>query len=160
MRRPRFHLWHSVLTTAALVLVELLFLHAPLLWAETLLLALAIIGAAVTIFAATEAIEEVRGSRMLFAVLTFVLAQFVLFFAFEFWLLDTIQPLAFPSLANGPASYLLSSIMAFVLNPLYLPATPSGQLLLIIETIGAVGIVLFVLQNIYQLRPRSLDRHE
>jgi hypothetical protein len=158
MNRPRFHLWHSILTTAVLVLIELAFLHAPLRDAETLLLALAIVGATVTIYAATEAIEEVRGSRMLFIVLTFVLTQFVLFFAFEFWVLDTIQPLAFPSLTNGPAAYLLSSLMAFVLNPLYLPATPSGQLLLNLETIGAVGIVLFAVQNIAQLRPRWLDK--
>lgn len=157
MTRRRFHLWHSVLMTAALVLIELVFLHVSTLYAETLLLLVAAVGAAVTIFAATEAIEEVRGRRNLFAMLTLVLIQFVVYFAFEFWLLDLIQPAAFPTLANGPTEYLLSSLMVFVMNPIYLPVTPSGELLLIIETFGAIGLVLFILQNIYQLRPRSLD---
>ncbi len=160
MKRPRFHLWHSVLTTTVLVGIEFAFVHAPLMIALAAILVLASVGAIITILAATEAIEEVRGSRMMYAMLTCVLLQFTVYFACQYRLLALVQPMAFPTLPNGPADYLLASIMAFVLNPLYLPATTVGKSLLIIETLGAVGLVLFVLQNMYQFRPRSLDKPE
>lgn len=159
MSRPRFHLWHSVLGTVVLVLIEIACLQTSTPVALTVLLVLAAVGAGVTIFASTEAVEEVRGSRALFIMLTLVIIQFVLYFAFEYWLLDMLQPAAYPTLGNGPTDYLLASLMVFVLNPVNLPATAAGQLLLIIETVGAIGVVVFVLQNISQLRRKSLDTH-
>jgi hypothetical protein len=41
--------------------------------------------------------------------------------------------------------------MVFVFNPLYLPATIIGRVLLAINTLSALGLVLFILQNIWQI---------
>jgi hypothetical protein len=47
--------------------------------------------------------------------------------------------------------------MIFVFNPIYAPVTALGKGMLIIETFGGLGLALFVLQNIGQLRRKSLD---
>jgi len=48
--------------------------------------------------------------------------------------------------------------MVFVFNPLYLPGTSAGRVLLLIQTFAALGLVVFVLQNISEFRRKSLDK--
>jgi hypothetical protein len=90
--------------------------------------------------------------------LTAVVAQFVIFFAFQYYLLLSAEPLSFPTLLTDPVSLLLNSVMVFVFNPLYVPNTDAARGLLLIETFAALGLALFVLQNISQFRRKSLDK--
>jgi hypothetical protein len=123
-----------------------------------IILATAIIGSLITIFVATEVIEEVRGAFHMLVLLTAVVAQFVIFFAFQYYLLLSAEPLSFPTLLTDPVSLLLNSVMVFVFNPLYVPNTDAARGLLLIETFAALGLALFVLQNISQFRRKSLDK--
>lgn len=157
--RPRFHLAHSLIGAGALVLIELAVIYARLAAnvTEALILLVAAVGSVMTIYIATEAVEEVQGKMRMFITLSAVVTEFAVFFAFEYWLLCAVQPASFPMLPHDAISMLLASVMGFVLNPLYLPATGAGKVLLLIETFGALGLVLFVLQNIGAFRKKSLD---
>jgi hypothetical protein len=111
------------------------------------------------IYVAIEAIEEVKGRLHVLIFLSLVVLEFIIFFSFEYWYLLLIQPASFPVLTTDWLSLLLHSTMVFVFNPIYLPATVAGRALLLINTLGALGLVLFILQNIWQLRlekPESL----
>ncbi|MDB5237170.1 MAG: hypothetical protein JWL88_272 [Parcubacteria group bacterium] len=155
-----FRFWHSVAGTAALVILEFIMSYGHLSDTAQIgaILAIAIIGSLITIFVATEVIEEVRGAFHMLMLLTAVVGQFVIFYAFQYYFLGVAQPSSFPTLSLDPISLILHSVMAFVFNPLYLPSTPAGRSLLLIETFAALGLVLFVLQNIGQFRRKSLDR--
>ena len=155
-----FRFWHSVAGAAALVLIEYALAFTGLGDSARIgiILAIAIIGSLVTIFVATEVIEEVRGAFHMLMLLTAVVGQFVVFFAFQYFFLGSIEPASFPTLSLDPVSLMLDSVMAFVFNPLYIPGTGAGRSLLLIETFAALGLALFVLQNISQFRRKSLDR--
>ena len=130
-----------------------LFRAAPAAWLTLLFAAL---GAVVTIYVATEVIEEVRGPRHMLTLLSVVVAEFVIFFTFQYWYLSLISPTSFPTLPLDPAGLLLHSTMVFVFNPLYLPANFIGRALLLINTASALGLVLFILQNIWQFRRNNI----
>jgi hypothetical protein len=151
--RTTVKLWHSVTGLAALVIVQAVGLYVlsglAMAWL-TLLCAAA--GAAVTIYVATEVIEEVRNARHMLVLLSVVVAEFVVFFAFEYLFLSIVSTTAFPTLSQDPVSLVLHSTMVFVFNPLYLPGTGLGRALLLINTAGGLGLVLFILQNIWQFR--------
>jgi hypothetical protein len=160
MKNNTFKLSHSVLATAVLLLVEaaLFYFGAPKSIQEVVVLGVAAIGAVINIYVATEVIEEVKGRTHMFVILTIVMIQFILFFAFEYFFLYLVQPASFPNLTADPVTFVLHSVMVFVFNPLYLPATAAGRSLLLINTFGALGLALFVLQNISQFRAKSLDK--
>jgi hypothetical protein len=109
------------------------------------------------IYIAIEAIEEVKSHSHVLVFLSFIVLEFIIFFSFEYWYLLLIQPESFPTLSMDVLSLILHSTMVFVFNPLYLPATVAGRALLIINTLSALGLVLFILQNIWQIRPRVSD---
>ncbi|MEO6536891.1 MAG: hypothetical protein ABIT47_04320 [Candidatus Paceibacterota bacterium] len=159
MKTNTFSLWHSVVGTAVLLLIEIAAFHTPSLRnaREILLLSGAIIGTIVTIYVATEVVEEVRGRSHMFTILTVVMLQFIVFFAIEYWFLCTLQPTSFPTMPIDAVTLTLHSVMIFVFNPLYLPGTVAGRALVLINTFGALALVLFVLQNIGELRRKSLD---
>jgi hypothetical protein len=154
-----FKLWHSLLITLALVLIEsaIIYEHSLGDIRTYLILLIAIIAAVVNIYLATEVVEEVRGKRRMIVMLFAIMTEFVVFFAFQYWFMSLVQPASFPSLSLDPVSLLLSSVMVFVFNPIYLPATSAGRALLLIDTFGALGLVLFLLQNIGEFRGKSLD---
>ena len=156
MRIKKFRLSHSVLGLLVLLVVQgaLVYLF-PVGLMAWLVLCFAIAGAATIIYVATEVIEEVRNASHMLWLLSAVVAEFVLFFAFEYWFLITISPSSFPSLPSDLVSLLLHSIMVFVFNPLYLPGNFIGRALLLINTTSALGLVLFILQNIWQFRHPS-----
>jgi hypothetical protein len=160
MKNNTFKLSHSVLATAVLLLVEaaLFYFGAPKSIQEVVVLGVAAIGAVINIYVATEVIEEVKGRTHMFVILTIVMIQFILFFAFEYFFLYLVQPASFPNLTADPVTFVLHSVMVFVFNPLYLPATAAGRSLLLVNTFGALGLALFVLQNISQFRAKSLDK--
>ena len=159
MKKHGFRLWHSLIGTVAMLLVELLVFYLPATGSsrEVFILIIAAIASVVNTYVATEVVEEVKGRAYMFVVLSVVMLQFIVFFAFEYWFLYMVQPSSFPTLTNDPVTLLLSSVMIFVFNPLYLPATMAGKGLLLIDTFGGLGLVLFVLQNIGQFRRKSLD---
>jgi hypothetical protein len=159
MKTRTFKLWHSVLGAILLLLVELLVFKLPTLGnlRESFVLLIAALGALVNIYVAMEVVEEVKGRTHMFLLLSIVMTQFIIFFGFEYWFLYMVQPSSFPALSPDPLSFLLNSVMVFVFNPLYLPATTAGRGLLLIDTFGGLGLVLFVLQNIGQFRRKSLD---
>ncbi len=159
MKRRKFKLSHSLLGTAALIVAEslLIFTHTPVAVAEGVILAASIAGIIVTIFVATEAVEEVKGSMNMFMILSLVILEFLVFFAFQYWFLCLAQPASFPDLSLDPISLMLTSVLVFVFNPINLPATIAGRGLLLIEIIGSLGLVMFVLQNVSQFRRKSLD---
>lgn len=148
----RFHLAYSLLSLAVLLVAQDALMGAFPAFAPGLMLGASLLGAGLTLYFATEAIEEVRNaSRMLLLVLA-VAAEFVAFFAFQYWFSALLSPANFPSLPQDAVSYLLQSIMVFVFNPLYMPETLVGRALLLINTASALGLVVFVLQNAPQIR--------
>jgi hypothetical protein len=157
MRHRRFKLWHSLVITAVLLALEaalILSWPAASLDAWIILLA-ALAGSIVNLYIATEVIEEVRDTPYMLALLSVIVAEFVLFFAFQYGYLLFIQPASFPTLLSGPVSLILHSTMVFVFNPLYLPATVAGRALLLINTLSALGLVMFILQNVWQIRTKA-----
>ncbi len=159
MNTPTFSLWHSLVGTGALLLIEFAAFHIQALRGvqEIVLLSGAIIGTVVTIYVATEVVEEVRGRTHMFTILTVVMLQFIVFFALEYWFMCRLQPSSFPTMPVDAVTLTLHSVMIFVFNPLYLPGTIAGRALVLINTFGALALVLFVLQNIGELRRKSLD---
>ena len=158
MKTKKFKLWHLFLGAAGLLLAEAILLrfipgrHAD----EALILLCAIFGAVMNLYVSIEAIEEVKSRTHLLAFLSLIVLEFIVFFAFEYRFLLAIQPSSFPTLAADPISLLLHSTMIFIFNPLYLPGTIMGRVFLIVNTFGALGLVLFILQNVWQLRsPRA-----
>ena len=154
-----FRLSHSLLITVGLILVEFLLIYLRLsqILHIDLILFLAIVGAVSNIYIATEVVEEVKGSRHMLIVLSIIMAEFIFFFALQYWFLGIAQATSFPTLSSDLISLLLNSVMVFVFNPLYLPVTIAGRALLLINTFGALGLVLFVLQNIGAFRRKALD---
>ena len=153
MIRKKFRLSHSVSGLLALLAIQGILVY---LWATGVvawfILLCALAGAAITLYVATEVIEEVRNASHMLKLLSIVVMQFVVFFAFEYWFLMIASTNSFPKLPHDPVSLLLHSIMIFVFNPLYLPGNFFGRTLLLINTAGALGLVLFILQNIWQFR--------
>jgi hypothetical protein len=121
-----------------------------------LVIACTVLGSLLTLYVATQAIEEVRNPSHMLVLLSGVVVEFILFSAFQYWYVLLIQPSSFSSLSAAPVSLLLQSTMVFVFNPLYLPVTELARMLLLINTLGALGLVLFILQNIWQLRSKEL----
>ncbi|HEY5383257.1 MAG TPA: hypothetical protein VIJ88_01745 [Candidatus Paceibacterota bacterium] len=156
MERQKFKLWHSLLGTTALLAIEgALIGFWPMPGAsEWIILCFALLGSVVNIYIATEVIEEVKNTSYMLILLSVVVMEFIVFFAFQYWYVLLIQPASFPTLVSDPTSLLLHSTMIFVFNPLYLPATLAGRALLLINTLAALGLVLFILQNIWQFRRR------
>ncbi len=156
MKNKHFTLWHSLVGTAALILIEgfLLYLFAPEGLRVFIIMASAVVGAIGNIYVSTEIIEEIKSAWHMLMLLTVAVAEFVLFFAFEYWFLLGIEPSSFPTLPSTGVSFMLHSVMVFVFNPLYLPNTSAGQTLLLINTLGSLGLVLFLLQNIGQFRSK------
>jgi hypothetical protein len=150
--RPKFKLWHSVIGLLALAVSQAVALSIWPAAAGALVSACALVGAAITLYVATEAIEEVRGKPYLFAYLAAILAQYIVFFALQYFFLASHDSLAFPTLSLDVVSLTLHSTMIFALNPLYGAEDSAGRLLLLIDTVGSLGLALFVLQNIWQLR--------
>ncbi len=160
MKQINFKFWHSLLGSVILLLIEwgVLELFSITSGQIGTIFAISIIGSLTTIFVATEIIEEVRGAFRMILLLCAVVLEFVLFFAFQYFFLDIVQPSSFPTLLLNPSSLLLHSIMIFVFNPLYLPSTSAGRILLLIQTFAALGLAFFVIQNIGEFRRKSLDR--
>jgi hypothetical protein len=158
-KKRTFRLWHSLLGTIALLAIEALLIYflPGLVLHEAAILVIATIGIMVNVYVSAEVIEEVRGARNMFVLLSYVVAQLVVFFAFEYFFLFTVQPASFPSLTSDPLNLLLHSVMIFVFNPIYLPATDMARALVLINTLGSLVLVLFILQNIGELRKKSLD---
>ncbi len=153
MPRKKFKLWHSVVGLAALVALQAVGTYLlPGLAMAWLTLVFAAVGAAITIYVATEVIEEVRNAQHMLVLLSVVVAEFVVFFAFEYLFLTLVSTTSFPTLPHDATSLLLHSTMVFVFNPLYLPGNGLGRALLLVDTFGGLGLVLFILQNIWQFR--------
>jgi hypothetical protein len=151
MTRQKFEVWHSVAGLIALVFVQVVLVRA-VPFAGLIVLAGALAGALGLLYVSMEVIEEVRSSRHMLVLLSFVLLEFVVFFAGEYGILGLFSSQSFPTLPLDLTSLLLHSVMVFVFNPLYLPADVLGRSLLLIHTGGALGLVLFILQNVWQFR--------
>ena len=153
MTRRKFKLSHSVVGLILLLALQGLLLYMwPVGAAAWLLLCFAAVGAIVTLYVATEVVEEVRSPSHMVVLLSVVVAEFVLFFACEYWYLGLVSPASFPTLPPDITSLLLHSMMVFVFNPLYLPSDTLGRVLLLINTASSMGLALFILQNISQFR--------
>jgi hypothetical protein len=150
--RKKFQLWHSLLGGMLLLVVEAGALRLAPAIADWIICAAAIFGSVVALYVATEVIEEVRGMRHMLELLSIVIGEFVIFFAVQYHFLAHIDPTAFPGLSGDPLSLLLNSTMVFVFNPLWVPQSGGGRALLLVNTLAALGLVLFVLQNISQIR--------
>lgn len=152
----KFRLWHSMLGLSILVSAEGLLVQrtTPLTGAWCISI-FAIIGVCVNMYVATEVIEDVYGSRRMLATLSAVVAEFLIFFSFQYWYLLFVEPASFPTLTPTALGLLLHSTMVFVFNPLNSPGDTAGQALLLINILGALVLVMFIFQNISQLRRRS-----
>lgn len=151
----KFKLSHSVVGTIALLIVEAVLISTLANIAIPALLVCAAVGFVGILYVATEVVEEVRNIRRMMILLCVVLAEFVIFSAFQYHFLSVLSPMSYPTLGGDVTSLLLNSLMVFVFNPLYIPADTAGRWLLILNTGAALGLVFFVLQNIWQLRGKE-----
>ena len=153
MKNKKFKLSHLFFGIAGLLVVEgALIFYLPIVTInEWLVIIFVIIGVGMNMYVAIEAIEEVKGHLRLLSFLLLIVLEFIVFFAFEYLFLLILQPASFPTLTPDAFSLVLHSTMVFVFNPLYLPATIVGRALLIINTLSAISLVLFILQNIWQI---------
>jgi len=152
--RNKFTFWHSLMSMLGIAALEAIAitLTKGSGWEVWILVLGAAIGSTVNLYVATEVIEEVRNARHMFALLSAVLGEFLIFFALQYAFMLTIDPTSFPTLNLNPVTLLLHSTMVFVFNPLYLPGTLAGQAMLLINSLASVGLVVFILQNLSQLR--------
>jgi hypothetical protein len=157
MKNKKFKLSHLFLSiTCLLVFQGIIFKSFPMVATDLgLILFFGVVGTGMNIYVAIEAIKEVRASLYMIIFLWLIVLEFIVFFSFEYWFLILVQPTSFPLLHADVMSILLHSTMVFVFNPYDLPATFAGRGLLLINTLGALGLVLFILQNIWQLRPHN-----
>ena len=159
MKTAKFRVSHLLLGAAVIVLIEAICVRmVPSFRAqEAVILIASVIGSAMTLYVAVEAIEEVRSRSHVLAFLSLIALEFIAFFAFQYAFLLIIQPGSFLALAPDAVSLLLHSTMIFLFNPLYTAGTSLGRALLLINTLGALGLVLFILQNAWQLRtPKNI----
>lgn len=154
IKNKKFRLSHLFLGIAGLLSIQaiLLWLLPVVAANEGFILIFGIFGATINIYVAIEAIKEVKSHLHMLGFLSLIVLEFIIFFAFEYWFLLLVQPESFPMLPTDLLSLLLHSAMVFVFNPLYLPVTLAGRALLLINTLSSLGLVLFILQNIWQLR--------
>lgn len=154
MNRKHFHLWHAILGTALLLIIEgaLVWIMSGTNLRIAFVLLFALLGGIVNVLMATDVVEEVKNARHMLMVLSAVLALFIVYFAFQYGFLTAIVPGSFQGLTTNPIDTLLHSTMIFVFNPIYLPTTVAARALLLINTFTSLIVVLFVLQNIWQLR--------
>jgi hypothetical protein len=150
--RKAFQLWHSLVGGIVLIYAETLLLKFLPALSDWIICLCAIAGSIAALYIATEVIEEVRGARHMLELLSVVVGEFVIFFAAQYAFMQYFDPQSFPSLPNDPVSFALHSTMVFVFNPLWLPQDGDGRILLFINTLAALGLVLFVLQNVWQFR--------
>lgn len=157
MKHPQFKFSHLLIGTAVLLIVEaiLVRLISSAVAIETILIICALIGAGMTLYVAIEAIEEVRNRSRVILFLFLIVLEFIIFFAFQYGFLLSVAAGSFPTLSPDPLSLILSSTMVFIFNPLYLPADTVGRILLLIQTLSSLGLVLFILQNIWQFREKE-----
>ena len=151
--RKKFTFWHSIASMLGIIVIEAFatsfFTTDNAVWA---IVVGAAVGSIVNLYVTTEVIEEVKSARHMFVLLTAVLVEFLLFFAMQYAMLLVLEPASFPTLTLEPVTLLLHSTYVFVFNPLYLPATLAGRSLLLVNTLASVGLVVFILQNLSQLR--------
>ena len=154
MKRKHFTLWHSVVGMCVLLAVEatgLCFLNT-LGFGALLLFGVAITGSVVLLYVSTEIIEEVRSPLHMLTLLSLVVGEFVVFFAFQYFFLLWVDPASFASVPLNVIGFLLHSTMVFVFNPLYLPGSNLGRALLLVNTLASLGLAFFILQNVGQFR--------
>lgn len=111
----------------------------------------AAIGACGALYAATKIIEEARGALRTLVLLAAIVAEFVVFFAAEYWHLLLLSPQSFMGLPTDFISLLVHSLMMFVFNPIYLPGNQYGNIMLLVHISSAVLLILFILQNVSQI---------
>lgn len=148
----KFKFSHSIWGTLALLVIEGVFITFFSSASTIIVLLIAVVGAAGSLYVATEVVEEIRKIREMFLFLCANVSQFILFFAFQYYFLLQVSPESFPTLGSDTVSLLLQSTMVFVFNPLEVPSDIPGRILLLINTFASLGLVLFVIQNMWQLR--------
>jgi len=153
MKNKKFKLSHLLVGILGLLIIESIFIFflPVVIINEWLIIIFILIGVGMNTYVAIEAIEEVRDHLQLLSFLLVIVLEYIIFFAFEYFFLILVQPASFPTLTPDMVSLFLHSTMVFVFNPLYLPATIIGRVLLAINTLSALGLVLFILQNIWQI---------
>ncbi len=156
MQTKKFKLHHLFLGIAALLAVEALLMKffASVGMHEAVILLASIIGSILTLYVSVEAIEEVRNKSHLIVFLSLIVIEFIVLYAFQYGFLLKAATASFPTLSPDALSLLLHSTMVFVFNPLNVPGTSFGRLLLLVNTLSALSLAMFILQNIWQLRSK------
>ena len=159
MKGRKFKPSHLFFSVAGLLALEalLLWLLPTVVANEAFILIFAILGSVINIYVAIEAIEEVKGHIQMLGFLSLIVLEFMVFFSLQYYFLLLVQPMSFPMLTTNIVNLFLHSTMIFVFNPIYLPETLAGRALLLINTLGSLFLVLFILQNIWQLRPKVTE---
>lgn len=154
MQRKRFHVLHSIVATALLLVVEgmLVVSIGNQVFDQCLIIVIALVGGAGIIAVAMEAIEEVKNARHMLLLLSAVAFEFIVLFAFQYWYISVVSPGTFQGLTLDPVTLLLHSTMIFAFNPLYLPSSMAGKALMLVNSLESMAFVIFVLQNVWQFR--------
>lgn len=161
--RRRFNFAHSLAGVGLVLAIEGAFVGLSELFFGTyaagvfVVMIGALVGGPFIILIATEVIEEVRRALHMLVLLSAVVFQFIVFFAFQYWFLSIIAPDSFQFLLLDPISMLLHSTMVFALNPLHMPMTQPAQALMLINTLESLVLAFFVLQNVWQFREKATN---
>jgi hypothetical protein len=152
-KREKFEVFHLFFGIVGLLVLEgFLLQFLPLNGREeVIIIPFTLIGTVINMYVAIQAIEKVNSRLSMLMFLFLIILEFITFFAFEYWYMVLLQPASFPTLAPDMLSLLFHSTMVFVFGPIYLPATEAGKALMLINTLSSLGIVIFILQNIWQL---------
>ena len=103
----------------------------------------------------TEVIREIKEDLNMILLFGLTIFQFILFFAVQYYYLVKICSNSFSGLSYTAIDYFYQSTMIFFMNPLITPNTDTARILILINIFGAVSIILFILQNIWQFREQS-----
>ena len=103
-----------------------------------------------------EVISRERDLTKKITTLYIVTSSFVIYFAFQYWFLSIVKPNSFIGSSGkfNPIDYIFHSMMVFVFSPMIKPLNNFGQILMIEQIIGTITIVMFVLQNMWNIKTK------
>lgn len=159
--KERFNYWTTTKGLLLTLLFEYIlvylsgFLADASLQEDTVLL-MAFIGVVTIIILSIEVVEKIKNVTKLFIFLMATIIQFITFFAVQYGFMLFVVPNSFGGVSLSPVSLFFQSTMVFVFNPLIIPNGNMAELLILLNIFGAVVVVFFVIQNIWQLQATSI----
>lgn len=96
-----------------------------------------------------ETISSVVNLTKRFIVLYMTILEFIVFFACQYWAINTLIPNSFIGFLDKPTvvDYIFQSTMIFVFSPAISAVNSMGEILMLEQILFAILIVIFLFQN-------------